>query len=480
MPVVLLCALALAAADADRITPIDVRVARPTTLRATFEPTSIDGGALRGACPPQSVARTDSDFGPGQYILQGGFAEGETLAVSFDVDPSEFPIRIDLMEVLFATSGALVQTTTQWSVMVWDGTPASGSLVASYSSDDIILPHLVMPPGTTGTIISVTIDPDDPDQIYVYNDSGTGQFTVGFRVDAHNQPGTPCVSSPPATHNAFPATDTSGLDYPTENWINMVDGVACVCGSGWTSFANLPGFCTPSGDWVLRATYPPVNCTSDPGACCVGMNCQELDIVDCNNTGGAFQGQGTTCAEIECGTGVGACCIPDTGACIEFDMDTCLLVDGLYMGEGTACDDVTCFPEGACCLPSGACIGPVSPEDCLAVAGTFEGDGTSCASIECPQPEGACCGGSWCLDLGEEDCAAVGGDWHGDGSECADPTACSDCHGDINADGIVDVTDLLAVIGDWGAAGGDSDVNADGIVDVADLLAVIGAWGACP
>ncbi len=53
------------------------------------------------------------------------------------------------------------------------------------------------------------------------------------------------------------------------------------------------------------------------------------------------------------------------------------------------------------------------------------------------------------------------------------------CVGDVNADGTVDVTDLLTVIGDWGAMGGDSDVNADGVVDVADLLAVIGAWGPC-
>jgi len=54
------------------------------------------------------------------------------------------------------------------------------------------------------------------------------------------------------------------------------------------------------------------------------------------------------------------------------------------------------------------------------------------------------------------------------------------CTGDINGDGMVDVSDLLEVVGYWGASGGPADVNDDGIVNVADLLAVVDAWGACP
>ena len=54
------------------------------------------------------------------------------------------------------------------------------------------------------------------------------------------------------------------------------------------------------------------------------------------------------------------------------------------------------------------------------------------------------------------------------------------CTGDINGDMMVDVSDLLEVVGDWGAVGGPADVNDDGIVNVADLLAVVDAWGACP
>ncbi|MHC5029075.1 MAG: hypothetical protein ACYTGR_20180, partial [Planctomycetota bacterium] len=56
-----------------------------------------------------------------------------------------------------------------------------------------------------------------------------------------------------------------------------------------------------------------------------------------------------------------------------------------------------------------------------------------------------------------------------------------DCVADIDGDGVVDVTDLLEVIIQWGPcpSGCLADVNADGAVDVADMTAVIVAWGAC-
>ncbi len=53
-----------------------------------------------------------------------------------------------------------------------------------------------------------------------------------------------------------------------------------------------------------------------------------------------------------------------------------------------------------------------------------------------------------------------------------------DQEGDTNGDGLVNVTDLLAVIADWGCTGTCSaDVDGDGDVDVSDLLLVIGNWG---
>ncbi len=51
--------------------------------------------------------------------------------------------------------------------------------------------------------------------------------------------------------------------------------------------------------------------------------------------------------------------------------------------------------------------------------------------------------------------------------------------GDVVLDGSVNVSDLLAIIGAWGASGGCTgiDINCDGQVNVTDLLIVIGNWG---
>jgi hypothetical protein len=55
------------------------------------------------------------------------------------------------------------------------------------------------------------------------------------------------------------------------------------------------------------------------------------------------------------------------------------------------------------------------------------------------------------------------------------------CVGDCAAppDGSVTVTDLLALLAQWGA-GGSCDLDNDGDVDVNDLLIMLAAWGVCP
>jgi hypothetical protein len=53
------------------------------------------------------------------------------------------------------------------------------------------------------------------------------------------------------------------------------------------------------------------------------------------------------------------------------------------------------------------------------------------------------------------------------------------CAEDVNGDAVVDVTDLLEVIANWGEPGGPSDVTGDGTVNVSDLLAIVAAWGPC-
>jgi hypothetical protein len=53
------------------------------------------------------------------------------------------------------------------------------------------------------------------------------------------------------------------------------------------------------------------------------------------------------------------------------------------------------------------------------------------------------------------------------------------CNPDINGDGYVNVSDLLAVIDQWGLTGSPADISGDGIVNETDLLEVVGNWGPC-
>ncbi len=53
--------------------------------------------------------------------------------------------------------------------------------------------------------------------------------------------------------------------------------------------------------------------------------------------------------------------------------------------------------------------------------------------------------------------------------------------GDINADGFVNVLDLIELLLDFGAAGGPSDINGDGFVNVLDLIELLLNFGqSCP
>jgi hypothetical protein len=48
--------------------------------------------------------------------------------------------------------------------------------------------------------------------------------------------------------------------------------------------------------------------------------------------------------------------------------------------------------------------------------------------------------------------------------------------GDTNCDRLVNIDDLLTVIGSWGPGASLGDLNNDGITDLTDLLIVIDTW----
>jgi len=58
------------------------------------------------------------------------------------------------------------------------------------------------------------------------------------------------------------------------------------------------------------------------------------------------------------------------------------------------------------------------------------------------------------------------------------------CVGDLNSDGVVNVSDLLILLGNWGTCDDCSncpaDLNYDCTVNVSDLLILLGNWGTCP
>jgi hypothetical protein len=55
------------------------------------------------------------------------------------------------------------------------------------------------------------------------------------------------------------------------------------------------------------------------------------------------------------------------------------------------------------------------------------------------------------------------------------------CPADLDADGSVNIDDLLALLGAWATdPGGPPDFDGDGTVAIEDLLTLLGTWGPCP
>ena len=215
-----------------------------------------------------TIVKTHSgaNFGGGSFVVQAGFAEQEAAAASYTLDPGSFPVKLNLMEMVFATYQATVLTTTEWQVFVYEGTPATGTQIFSYDSNDVDIPYIRCGPGTAGVNVQFSIDPNDPEQIII-NDNGSHTFSVGYRILAHNNPPIINILAPDRYTNCFPTTDADGLSQPTQNWLDSIDIGTFGAPGGWHSFSQLPVSYRPTGDWNIRATYTsvnPVTITSDP------------------------------------------------------------------------------------------------------------------------------------------------------------------------------------------------------------------------
>ncbi len=378
-----------------------------------------EGGG--GGC---SVLVTHSSFNfdsgqPQSVNVQAGLVEAETAAASYSVPAQDFPIQFEFGEIVWATANATVPTTTKFTFRIYDGLPSSNAIVESFSSDGEVIPHIEMPVGSNGVIVQVLGDPGDP--IFVNNLEGDNAYSVGFRVDEHNnQSGNGCSVPPPPGSNAFPSVDVdSGAnpDVPGSNWINAITCPANPC-VGWYDFNFFFGICAPSGDWNIRSGYFSFGCNPSTGACCIedDFSCEQLSFLECDAAGGTFAGLDTECGGDTCP--FGACCL-ETGACTVQSQRICDVV-GVYQGDGTTCEDVVCA-TGACCLPDASCLDGSDLVACESLGGVFQGADSACENITCPESVQACCFASTggCLGLTPTNCLGAGGVPGGVGTSCA-------------------------------------------------------------
>lgn len=435
-PVLSACVLALFAGLANAGSPSGPEI--DTRVSIVAEPTGSQP-VLRGQfCPlNESTHALGFNFEPtGQLqnaFAQAGFVEGETAAASYTLRAEAFPIEIIFSEIVFVQAdGTVVPTTTQYTAFIWNGTPDTGVIaeVGMSNNEGTELPPLVMQTDEQATAVRFQSD----EQIIIDQPGGstapTHTFSVGFRIDEHNdQDDGPLNCSPIGGNlpnpqrNAFPGTTTGPVTNPTQNWLQIRSGFLCCPGSDgqWFRFSDLVSGCRPSGDWLIRVQYESLNC--DTGACCDGTVCTVTTAAECAVENEWFAGQ--TCNPLPCNDPPRACCFADTQGCVNLTSIQCANLGGVIQPQGSDCATYECFPTGSCCLPDGTCVEGITEIQCGAQGGLFNGANTTCAQVTCTPGLGACCTIVGCINLSQSDCAQIpDSSFQGAGLTCAQNASC--------------------------------------------------------
>ncbi len=85
----------------------------------------------------------------------------------------------------------------------------------------------------------------------------------------------------------------------------------------------------------------------------------------------------------------GGCCLPQQGVCVDNVLQAaCEQKGGQYVGDGSTCANATCI-TGACCGADGTCS-ETDPAACTASGGSFAGANTLCSD-----PNVTCCPTHW-------------------------------------------------------------------------------------
>ena len=193
---------------------------------------------------------------------------------------------------------------------------------------------------------------------------------------------------------------------------------ACVwCWCNTTAQNACPLSWNGDGECDCACQFADIDCAgpTPTGACCnANGNCSVTSAQACSSAYGAYQGNNTLCAQINCRARCEAGCdfcwegTPLEGAC-----------DPDWEGDGE-CDcgcqfnDPDCGPEGACCAPgSNACVMLTEATCRLYAVGVFHGVGVGCAQVNCNRCDPGC---AWCWvdTIREHACFP---EWAGD-AEC--------------------------------------------------------------
>jgi hypothetical protein len=100
------------------------------------------------------------------------------------------------------------------------------------------------------------------------------------------------------------------------------------------------------------------------------------------------------------------------------------------------------------------CWGDNSQGQCDVVPGSYQSiAGGSYHTLAVTIVTGACCTGNEvrCVVTRESDCKAeLGLTWSGPNTTCNDAVCTASCEGDTTGNGVVDFTDLISVLNNWG------------------------------
>jgi len=177
----------------------------------------------------------------------------------------------------------------------------------------------------------------------------------------------------------------AGMSCPGDEVPSSIDALDAI--SFFSGSCSALGHPACNGDVTLLDFEIFIECMQGPGVPILPGSCTCVDYPEGGRDDGdgdvdlrdfaAFQRDFT-------GWSDGACCHAD-GSCTDGPPPECFASTGLYQGNGTTCATVECpVPNwGACCQAGGSCA-EETVEDCIWGEGLYLGDGTLCASVDCP------------------------------------------------------------------------------------------------